>query len=53
MHRLQAALDDSLSFVENEVAARPLGTRRLPCEAATAESSVGKPTFDLDHPFSD
>jgi hypothetical protein len=53
LHRLQAALDDSISFVEHEAAGRPLVARRMPCEAAAASSGPIAPRFDLDHPFSD
>ena len=51
MHRLQAALDDSLSFVESEAAGeRP---RRIDRASASADASGTKPRFDLRHPFSD
>ena len=57
MHRLQAALDDSLSFVENEAFSRT--QRPLPSyestvsHASSAAFSPRRSRFDSRHPFSD
>lgn len=49
MHRLQAALDDSLLFVESEAADRPSVARRQPYESTSAtEPCITR--FDLEHP---
>jgi hypothetical protein len=51
--RLQAALDDSLSFVESEAEERPFGERRQPYESTVVSVQPCRPRFDLEHPFSD
>lgn len=51
-HRLQAALDDSLTFVENEAFSRsqlPVSTY----ESTYANASYRRSRFDSRHPFSD
>lgn len=51
-HRLQAALDDSLTFVESEAFSR--SQRSLPDYESTAANALGrKSRFDARHPFSD
>lgn len=51
-HRLQAALDDSLNFVESEEFSR--SQRPLPAyESTTSNVSSGRSRFDARHPFSD
>ena len=51
-HRLQAALDDSLNFVESEAFSRT--QRPLPAyESATSHASARRSRFDSRHPFSD
>ena len=51
-HRLQAALDDSLNFVESEAFSR--SQRPLPAyESATSNASARRSRFDARHPFSD
>ncbi|HUY92147.1 MAG TPA: hypothetical protein VMV10_25620 [Pirellulales bacterium] len=51
-HRLQAALDDSLTFVENEAFSR--SQRPLPAyESTLSNASHGRPRFNARHPFSD
>lgn len=51
-HRLQAALDDSLTFVEHEAFSR--SQRPLPTyESTISDASPRKSRFDARHPFSD
>lgn len=51
-HRLQAALDDSLTFVQSE--AFSLSQRPLPAyESTISNASYRRPRFDSRHPFSD
>lgn len=50
-HRLQAALEDSISFVEREAVGRPLSARRRPFEPAGACVEPCFPKFDLDDPL--
>jgi hypothetical protein len=51
-HRLQAALDDSLNFVESEAFSR--SQRPLPAyESTISNSSPRRSRFDARHPFSD